>query len=589
MALVFHRAQLHLLARIFASCALLSCMPLGNAPEGQHLVHDRSLASVFFSPSGSDSLPPHLLVLGPSRLTQLPGSAFLPSYQTTVVDLYHIPYGDSAGPASRLDERVPSVSNVGLDSMNTIMASGILSPGVPAMDSMGRLFFSVDSGDQSPSGQESWTIERYDPGSGALEAIALNDNPYPANLVFSPGRTRAFYQSSQGLYTLIELDGESAIDARGPMAFIGEDLYYLTSVQGSPASLPESRVYRRKPHSEPELLLRSATSYFHFDIIQGDRAPQLLLSLGFDRLAPPVLLDTETLAASSLPSDFGGAELSSSSSNGHWLLFQLVSLSTDPLQPLTRRQLLFNWTTGITVDLNTSQVDQGYTLVTDGYMFAINWRPGHEELWLSSVSSASNIAIWKPDGPPSLVQANVRFLSSTSGDPASLFTPNGLHWFANGSGLQPSVYAGWADDPTVPPVRLTPEGTSSYWYWPLDGDELLLTTYTNDAERQDLYRVNLATGVSRALAGGGNVVAVGKTRILALLEWDSSLSSGDLTLVDLESGERKVLAENVTKAVVAPAASSSGGDPLAPGTRVAFVYRNRLASPYDGLWVTELP
>jgi hypothetical protein len=32
-----------------------------------------------------------------------------------------------------------------------------------------------------------------------------------------------------------------------------------------------------------------------------------------------------------------------------------------------------------------------------------------------------------------------------------------------------------------------------------------------------------------------------------------------------------------------------GTDPLAPGTRIAFLLRNRLESRDDGLWVAELP
>jgi hypothetical protein len=63
-------------------------------------------------------------------------------------------------------------------------------------------------------------------------------------------------------------------------------------------------------------------------------------------------------------------------------------------------------------------------------------------------------------------------------------------------------------------------------------------------------------------------------------------------LVDLASGEQTMLAENVYAAAVDPGKTADvpmDADRLAPGTRVAFLTRSRLESPYDGLWVATLP
>jgi len=57
-----------------------------------------------------------------------------------------------------------------------------------------------------------------------------------------------------------------------------------------------------------------------------------------------------------------------------------------------------------------------------------------------------------------------------------------------------------------------------------------------------------------------------------LLNWISSAATGDLTLIDFDTGATTVLAENVSQVVLQPPAETTGlsGDPLAPGLDVAF-------------------
>jgi len=77
-----------------------------------------------------------------------------------------------------------------------------------------------------------------------------------------------------------------------------------------------------------------------------------------------------------------------------------------------------------------------------------------------------------------------------------------------------------------------------------------------------------------------------------LLNFDLARLVGDLTLIDFASGSRIFLAGDVYAVAVDRGASAmvpSGTAPLVAGTRIAFLTRNRLASPYDGLWVAELP
>jgi hypothetical protein len=86
------------------------------------------------------------------------------------------------------------------------------------------------------------------------------------------------------------------------------------------------------------------------------------------------------------------------------------------------------------------------------------------------------------------------------------------------------------------------------------------------------------------VASAGSVTAVGAGRALAVLRFVERAGTGDLNLLDLATGAHTLLGENVSFTALDPV-----GDPLAPGALVAFVVRNRLASPYDGIWLAVLP
>src|SRR5581483_5033688 len=100
--------------------------------------------------------------------------------------------------------------------------------------------------------------------------------------------------------------------------------------------------------------------------------------------------------------------------------------------------------------------------------------------------------------------------------------------------------------------------------------------------------VDPATGASRLIASGGYVVAVGATRVFALLHFVAGSGTGDLTLIDLDTGRQTLVAENVAGYSL-ERAPTGPGDPLAPGLRVAYLVRNRIASPWDGVWVATFP
>jgi hypothetical protein len=177
-----------------------------------------------------------------------------------------------------------------------------------------------------------------------------------------------------------------------------------------------------------------------------------------------------------------------------------------------------------------------------------------------------------------------------------MFTRDGSHWFSAetrmiGNFVEGALFVGDAEDPGAPPLQLNPWGESLSALWETrDGRLLVGASPLLDPSRQDLYLVDPVTGGSRPIAGGGHLVALGQSRVLALLNWQLSSSTGDLTLVDLDTGTRTLLAEGVYGVALDPGTDPlADADPLAPGTPIAFLVRNRLASPHDGLWVAQLP
>jgi hypothetical protein len=365
--------------------------------------------------------------------------------------------------------------------------------------------------------------------------------------------------------------------------FIGEDFYY-SSVG------PNWGIYRIKPSSAPERLVAASTPVA-FTPILSDGPPQLLLFLVTGSgLAPFALFDTEALVSSSLPPEKGSAQFLSVSSDGHWLLFESVQASSTTTGPTEEYTLfLFDWTTGAYQTLNAASVGQPIGAWSGGLCA---WRPGHAELWVSTWPNG--LMIWKPDRSLTAGGANPFYWYEEEGSRSrSLFTPDGRHWFSFAVGDHAIMaFVGSADDPSGPVFPLNPRGTDTSGYRQTSDGQLLVDAHLLASERSDLYLVNPDTGASRAIGSNGHVLALGQTRALALLDWQFSTFTGTLTLIDLVTGGQTMLAENVYAVAIDPGKSAEvppGTDSLAAGTGVAFLKRNRIPSPYDGLWMATLP
>jgi hypothetical protein len=576
------RSHRRLLAWTLAG-VLGGCLPAGEPPAGRHLVHDRTLSGVFFSPSEQDGVPAHVLALGP-----LAHAGLEPPYaEVAVASLYRFADAIPAATLEGLAASEPVVENLYLPNADATDAPF-------ASDSRGRLLFVKWDPTVPPATGRTFQLRRRNLGSGQeslldfvniLRGVRAAGAAYTLPetlLLLSPGRTQIF-SGGAGAGRVIGLDTEQFLWQANDVAFIGEDFYCAGIVSAHPEPPQGTNILRVRPGETPEVLY-SSTGYLGLYPVAGSGSivPQLLLTLSTDSGTWPfALLDTETGESQSLPAERGRAEFVSASPSGRLLLFRTPSSAVSEARPVEYRLFILDWTTGGSVSLDAASVGQGL----DGNC---EWRPGTSDLWCATLPGG--LAIWRPHHDVTTLDAE-GFAYRPAGGASSVFTADGRHWFARAGSPRPTVYAGSSDDPQATLVPLNPPGTQTDRYWLVPDGRLLIEAWASDARRSDIYLVDADAGTSRALGSAGKVVAVGQKRALALLDWQLSRAGGELTLVDY-TGERRILAPDVYAAAAdrGPFAQvPPGSDALAPGARVAFLSRNRLESRDDGLWLAELP
>lgn len=542
----------------------LGCLPAGEAPKGRQLIADRAVSGAFFSPSGLDPARSHLLVGGPARTSSV--IEFSGGWYTTMLsDLYLVDVSDAAASPIRLDQRVPAVRNLNGAAIDMLF-------GDLPRDSRGRLLLHTLDVEAS-SGQPVIAVDRFDPDAHVTDRLVAYDAGTGSGTVsFSVGHTRALLYDPPSGSLLVELDGQQVIDSL-TATFVGEDVYYVVGGRAKPLSTPgPSKLVRIPPGGASESLLESE-GYISMEVIQSDEGNLLILRTQSGTSSPlAYLLDPATLALAPLPFDITSLSFDSLSPDGRWLLFSAY---------LDGKWLLYDRSTGQTRSLPGALPDAGPTTAA--------WRPGTDQLWLGA---NGGLTLWSPDASVTLQGTPT---TSCLGDfryRSSIFNRDGSLWFsAEWSGGGSRMAVGLSDAPETPARPIHPDGTWVNRCWELDGHRLLVEARVGDSQDTDLYLFDPASGEIRALAGSSQVVQAGRERMLGFLQWEGWRSAGELALVDYATGARTHLADDVIQAVVDGPGGDllSGADPLAPGRHVAFISRNRMDSPYDGLWLTELP
>ena len=225
----------------------------------------------------------------------------------------------------------------------------------------------------------------------------------------------------------------------------------------------------------------------------------------------------------------------------------------------------------------------------------MEWRPGRTEFWLityaSSTQTLATTLIKRPGMPAVQLPVMAHGLFDATLFSNSFFTRDGRYWFSGGavgeSGFD-AVKVGLADDPNGVRFDLIPANTTDFGFRQLaDGRLLIELAYSASYDRRDIFAVDPATGASSLLGKEGLVLAVGDRRVLANLRLNDGY--GDLTVImNLERDSSTVLATEFAQ-VAFVQRQASDPDLVKPGAPIAFQFRARFASPYDGIWIATLP
>jgi hypothetical protein len=168
----------------------------------------------------------------------------------------------------------------------------------------------------------------------------------------------------------------------------------------------------------------------------------------------------------------------------------------------------------------------------------LSWSPhGDRLMWISDAADGSGETLWAagPVGESPAALASGGFLRKW-------LSPDGLRvflWRASSLEMGSTASLSWMDLTAV-----------------TRGENILSTNY--------------------------NEGVFGNRRILITDHWNTQDSTGELVLVDPETGARTSLARAVSE-------FSVGGDVDAAATNLVYAVRNRAASPRDGLWLATLP
>jgi hypothetical protein len=235
---------------------------------------------------------------------------------------------------------------------------------------------------------------------------------------------------------------------------------------------------------------------------------------------------------------------------------------------------------GLALTMFDRDTGETHTETLDAAVFGRFWRPGHEEVWLQT---DFGVLRWRAGEAAPVRMPEVKGVEPMVRPSGSIFTPDGARFLSYGpvTSLRP------VEDLSAPPLPLHSGATMLGAYWPLADGRGLTEAFKTYQSHNDISLVDPAAGTQRLLASGGFVVAAGAHRALVYLAYVKSTMSGTLALLDVDTGERTVLGEDVH--AVALDTPASGTDALAPGTRVVFLVRSRIAGPYDGAWLAELP
>ena len=527
---------------------VVACLPEGDPPAGVRLLEERRLTGVRVSPAPGGSV----LFSRAVRFREEFGISITP-----IMDLWQLPPG--GGPPARLVEDFSWQSFLGADSL-------------------GRLVVGHHPQRSQATGQLAHELALIDP---AGESIALG-RAIQADL--SRSRGRLSYVRADGVRVLREADGteirlgsERAFETRftgDTLLFnVNQDLWALSPGATQPVLLvPEYRFWTAR-EGTPDLQLVAFSQ-------PGNplMRPPTPLSLVLVRGSTSRILMTGSFGSSAVfaPADDRIAVIEQVGEQGAQ---RLHVFHAD-----REGEEIF--------DLAASARGDDVPSGTGTLVF----RPGSKEIWCfvqgglrivredGSVQALTDLRVqpWQFEDPTASPEVNLSGVSFPATTRA-LFSADGRFWLYMGAQL----FLGRADQPEAPGLLIQERND-----FPVaqvrdlgDGRRMLFwSSPPGDAGRQDLTLLDPETNQRRLLATQLGPSLVGRHRVLAMTNLAGGLA--DLRLIDLETAQDTLLAQNVTGFAATPC---GGCDPTAPGAAVVFAVHARIPFKYDGVWRVELP
>jgi hypothetical protein len=524
-----------LLALGWTGASATGCMPEGEPPLGRQVS------------AGRDELPAGLIPASPDGIVRL--LVLRLDRERMDSDLYLVSVDGAAPPTESL-----LAENLG-------WSNGCAVNSCFPTDRRGRVFVHHDY-DPIASTHK---LTRIDPVTGDRFELGSVDG---GSLQFSPSGDRLAAPSSNGANLTVYESDDRATVVNGTVSagFVGEEFYYV-GVDKQLMRLPSGG-------GAPELV-RAGVSFLG---ARESLAGQVLVlyALSADQTAGTItFLDPITLQETFPPIDRDVSFVLSP--DGRWLFTadqQLGAHHYSIGDAMTGEQERFDGPAGA-----------GWATV--------EWRPGRAELWLAFsdealVSTLPDAWIKQPGSPPRVVPASLRPPTQPFGGP-SFFTPDGSYYFS----WRPSQATAWgtlqigsADEPGGARFDVVPDGSNGGVAGQLADGRLLTAANYVSHQRNELRVIDPARGGSRTLATEVGVMAVGPRRVLATAHTVDGY--GDLMVIDVDSGESTLLAAEYARMVFFDQ-QAPDRELLAPGSRVAFQFQGRFASPYDGIWVATVP
>jgi hypothetical protein len=533
-----------------ASFACGACLPLGAPPPGRHELAARDLDGVgFIQPA-------------PGQPATLFARRWPDPYTTPCESHVSIFTLDEAASPDGLATERPLAEHVELPTTGIYPGAGLLQYALPS-DARGRVYLAtqpptppVDGGCPIPA-----TLGRFDVATGARTELGPIVAAYFGGQL-SPDRTRVLFNGIAppggpiAFQTVVrDLDDHAVTFPVSNAQFVGSDVYALSS---------SGDLVRLNADGTTTAALMDVGA---IEVVPSARGPLLSIYPTYQTnmfALPQRLFDPATATELPLPAKVGDRVILSPSGR-YVMVVDARTMGGDPTQVVLTDlgYTLFDRDTGTSERRTWPAGREGV------------WRPGkgNDEFWLDA---DTKLLRWIP-GQPTLETP----MSPSDG---SSFTNDGRTWVSYRGG---NIDARNADRPDDPPFQLNPPSSHTELGAEVPDGRLIIHVKVGPYGRFDIYLVDPVARMRTPLATSGFVIAAGRTRALAMLKWVMSGGSGDLALLDFETGAITTLAENVYRFAIEPA--PEGGDPLAPGLRVAALVRARIASPYDGLWVTTLP